>query len=312
MNVEILACTHTGLPYAQDHTVDGSGGLVANNGAAGLPSFTRRGPDVITRAVRPTPTYPPTASTASPWARLRLDALALRLRPRRLGERSSGSLADRARRPTRLTTSASPTARTSHSPKLPAARSTPARLTTPRPGKGGRYDPYRAVSLCPQRRPLQMAARVRSPISPVVNRDVVGRLRARQSGQSGCGRGHGRGGIDITRDHLPNPGPTRSSGPPMLLSPWAAVTPAPLPRRRYEEWMLGDPAGLGVERSGHPRRDRTAGPGGCSPNSASPRSGLSDDVCGIAARGMFHFHGSRVHRSPHPTRDRRVIRLLTA
>jgi hypothetical protein len=47
-DVDVLACTHTGLPYAQDHDVDGSRRLVLNNGAAGLPAFPGGGA-VVTR-----------------------------------------------------------------------------------------------------------------------------------------------------------------------------------------------------------------------------------------------------------------------
>ena len=37
----------------------------------------------------------------------------------------------------------------------------------------------------------------------------------------------------------------RSSAPPTSSSPWAAATPArSFPGKRYEEWVLDDPAGL--------------------------------------------------------------------
>lgn len=52
---QVLACTHTGLPYAQDVAAqdgaapDGSVGLVVNNGAAGLPCFAGLQAGVMTR-----------------------------------------------------------------------------------------------------------------------------------------------------------------------------------------------------------------------------------------------------------------------
>jgi hypothetical protein len=48
--VSVFACTHTGLPYAQDVTDHkGRRRLVINNGSAGLPNFTGTGFGVITR-----------------------------------------------------------------------------------------------------------------------------------------------------------------------------------------------------------------------------------------------------------------------
>jgi hypothetical protein len=47
--VRVLACTHTGLPYAQDYDVDGRRHLVVNNGAAGLPNFSDRAEGMMTR-----------------------------------------------------------------------------------------------------------------------------------------------------------------------------------------------------------------------------------------------------------------------
>jgi hypothetical protein len=41
-DVEVLCCTHTGLPYAQDHPHPEGRGLVVNNGCAGLPDFADR------------------------------------------------------------------------------------------------------------------------------------------------------------------------------------------------------------------------------------------------------------------------------
>jgi hypothetical protein len=47
--VTVLASTHTGLPYAQDFTVDGRQRLVINNGTAGLGNFAGTTHGVITR-----------------------------------------------------------------------------------------------------------------------------------------------------------------------------------------------------------------------------------------------------------------------
>jgi len=47
--VRVFACTHTGLPYAQDFAVDGRSHVVINNGSAGLPSFTGTSYGVLTR-----------------------------------------------------------------------------------------------------------------------------------------------------------------------------------------------------------------------------------------------------------------------
>ncbi|MCE3555418.1 hypothetical protein LWC33_28730 [Pseudonocardia sp. RS11V-5] len=47
--VSVLCCTHTGLPYAQDHTADGVRYLVVNNGCAGLPNFSGMRCGILTR-----------------------------------------------------------------------------------------------------------------------------------------------------------------------------------------------------------------------------------------------------------------------
>ena len=47
--VRIFACTHTGLPFAQDFAVDGRPHVVINNGSAGLPSFADTTYGVVTR-----------------------------------------------------------------------------------------------------------------------------------------------------------------------------------------------------------------------------------------------------------------------
>ena len=48
-DVEVICCTHTGLPYAQDVQRDAHRYLVANSGSAGLPNFTGLRHGVITR-----------------------------------------------------------------------------------------------------------------------------------------------------------------------------------------------------------------------------------------------------------------------
>jgi hypothetical protein len=47
--VGVFACTHTGLPFAQDFAVDGRTHVVINNGSAGLPSFAGASFGVVTR-----------------------------------------------------------------------------------------------------------------------------------------------------------------------------------------------------------------------------------------------------------------------
>jgi hypothetical protein len=76
-NLEILCCTHTGLPYAQDFHHEEQRYLVANNGCAGLPNFTGRRHGVITRLS--TDTVPPADSLYGfELAALRFDALPVR------------------------------------------------------------------------------------------------------------------------------------------------------------------------------------------------------------------------------------------
>jgi hypothetical protein len=55
-NISLLCCTHTGLPYAQDHHDGGRSCLVVNNGCAGLPNFADRHHGVLTRlSINPEP-----------------------------------------------------------------------------------------------------------------------------------------------------------------------------------------------------------------------------------------------------------------
>lgn len=72
--VQVLACTHTGLPYAQDYTLHSQRHLVINNGAAGLPSFRNRGPGVLTR-LSTQPGIPPDSLYGLDLDGLRCDAL---------------------------------------------------------------------------------------------------------------------------------------------------------------------------------------------------------------------------------------------
>ncbi len=77
MDVQVLACTHTGLPYAQDHMVDGTQRLVINNGCAGLPCFTPPTPGVITR-ISTQPAIPADSLYGIDLGGLRADALPVR------------------------------------------------------------------------------------------------------------------------------------------------------------------------------------------------------------------------------------------
>ena len=65
--VSVFACTHTGLPYAQDLADQrGRRRLVINNGSAGCPASP--GPPLVSSpACRPTHNHPPTASMAPRW-----------------------------------------------------------------------------------------------------------------------------------------------------------------------------------------------------------------------------------------------------
>lgn len=58
--VDVIASTHTGLPYAQDQLVDGRRRLVVNNGSAGLANFRGTTFGVLTR-ISADPTPPPDA-----------------------------------------------------------------------------------------------------------------------------------------------------------------------------------------------------------------------------------------------------------
>ncbi|MFC5993867.1 hypothetical protein ACFQE5_06535 [Pseudonocardia hispaniensis] len=76
-DITALCCTHTGLPYTQDHTADGARYLVANNGSAGLPNFTGRRIGVMTRLSADP--HPPTDSLyGTALDGLRVDALPVR------------------------------------------------------------------------------------------------------------------------------------------------------------------------------------------------------------------------------------------
>jgi hypothetical protein len=76
-DVRALCCTHTGLPYAQDHTVDGARYLVANNGCAGLPNFGGRASGVMTR-LSADPRPPNDSLYGTSLDGLRVDALPVR------------------------------------------------------------------------------------------------------------------------------------------------------------------------------------------------------------------------------------------
>jgi hypothetical protein len=75
-DVSVFACTHTGLPYAQDLTDHEGRRLVINNGSAGLPNFAGTSFGVITRlSANP---HPPADSLYGISIHgLRCDALAL-------------------------------------------------------------------------------------------------------------------------------------------------------------------------------------------------------------------------------------------
>lgn len=75
--LDVLASTHTGLPYAQDITVDGRTRLVINNGVAGLGNFHDGAYGVLTRIFADT--QPPSDSLyGRTLDGLRCDAIPLR------------------------------------------------------------------------------------------------------------------------------------------------------------------------------------------------------------------------------------------
>lgn len=75
--MRVLACTHTGLPYAQDYEVDGQRHVVINNGAAGLPDFHDRSEGVVTR-LSTQPLTPSDSLYGTTLDGVRCDALPLR------------------------------------------------------------------------------------------------------------------------------------------------------------------------------------------------------------------------------------------
>jgi hypothetical protein len=74
--VSVFACTHTGLPFAQDLGDGGRRRLVINNGAAGLGNFAGTTYGVITR-LSTNPQPPADSLYGITIDRLRCDALAL-------------------------------------------------------------------------------------------------------------------------------------------------------------------------------------------------------------------------------------------
>jgi len=76
-DVNVLCCTHTGLPYAQDYQDPVGRYLVANNGCAGLPSFAGRHHGVLTR-LSVLPDVPGDSLYGLTTAGLRFDALPVR------------------------------------------------------------------------------------------------------------------------------------------------------------------------------------------------------------------------------------------
>lgn len=75
--VDVVCCTHTGLPFAQDHVRSGRRYLVANNGCAGLPNFAGNRCGVLTR-VSADPHPPADGLYGTVLDGLRVDALPIR------------------------------------------------------------------------------------------------------------------------------------------------------------------------------------------------------------------------------------------
>ena len=75
--VRVFACTHTGLPHAQDFAVDGRSHVVINNGSAGLPSFAGTAYGVLTR-ISADLAAPGDSLYGMAWETLRCDAVPVR------------------------------------------------------------------------------------------------------------------------------------------------------------------------------------------------------------------------------------------
>lgn len=76
-DVQVVACTHTGLPYAQAYELASRRGVIINNGSAGLPSFVGTRFGVLTR-LSIEPSTPPDALYGTVVDGLRCDALPVR------------------------------------------------------------------------------------------------------------------------------------------------------------------------------------------------------------------------------------------
>ncbi len=84
--VSVLACTHTGLPFAQDFLVAGDRRLVINNGAAGLGNFAGTTYGVATR-LSSDPRAPADGIYGITIGTLRCDAVPVRFDPAEWRER---------------------------------------------------------------------------------------------------------------------------------------------------------------------------------------------------------------------------------
>ena len=108
--------------------------------------------------------------------------------------------------------------------------------------------PTRPVRVRAQRRPLADGSRPPDGPGRRPGRRALRRLAAHRPGQPGRGPGDGGGGHRHRRRPSRRCSPRTRCWPPTWWSRWAAATSArSSPGKRYEDWVLDDPAGQGIE-----------------------------------------------------------------
>ena len=119
--------------------------------------------------------------------------------------------------------------------------------------------PDRAVPLRPQRRPFPDGARLVQPPRRRPRHRLVRRLRARGRSEPVGHRSMAEVGIDIT-DEFPKPWTDEIVRAADVVITMGCGDACPLfPGKRYEDWVLEDPAGQGSTRYADPRRDPRPG-----------------------------------------------------
>ena len=118
-----------------------------------------------------------------------------------------------------------------------------------------RVQAQRVVRLRPQRRPVPDGRRVPHPPVPRSGRGPLGRLRTRRAGQPGRGAGDGRGRASTSPPRSRRSSPTHAVRESDVVITMGCGDTCPFyPGKRYEDWVLEDPAGKGVD-SVRPIRD---------------------------------------------------------